>query len=168
MRKNKFTKDIFEGNQNVVWINGFCRVQSGDWEVEAKIRHDEGRLSIARRNIRTFSQIAINPLVNVYGDTMCDLFELVVNDLAVAKKCYIVDVPSKIYPHEWLCDNAQSMFIITDMKRCYYVPATEPIRVLFVLNRAVASSIMCPGAINRLYRPIPPGRYDQLNIEFRL
>lgn len=48
----------------------------------------------------------------------------------------------------------------------YYIPAVELIRILFAPTDIMASLVMCPGAINGIYNPILPGKYNTLNIEF--
>lgn len=90
----------------------------------------------------------------------------VISDLANYEEITTADIPTSLYTFHSQTTGIQRLFKyrVNDLE--ISIPTVELIRYLFAHNRTMANAMMRDSGLMTLYRPINPGFYDELQIDF--
>lgn len=153
------------------WLAGFRRTEENQWFAAAAMRECEsGKLLGTRFPIgalpilalgRTFSNGGLDP-----EPCRGEIASARILDLSAARVATSAELDERHYSFGGRPGGVQRLFEYRTGECRLLIPAVELMRFLFVHNRALAQTILRPGALNLLFAPQVPGASPVKRIEF--
>ena len=165
--------DVLQGKSEVLELHWLAGVEQNDkkgWQVRIVTRGvSSGEFVMSRVPIGLFPVLALGYRFSdgrLLPITYGEYSEVIVPNLAAGKEINSSDIPPGLYSFEGKSQGVQRLLRYQVDQVEYLVPAMELIRSLFLHNKTLANHIMQPGGIMTLFRPVKPGFYPRLQLDF--